>query len=242
VLWILGIAAALVALAVGLYNKLVRLRNSSESAWSDIDVQLKRRHNLIPNLVETVKGYASHEQKTFREVTEARGRAAQASGAADQSGAENALGRAIANLFAVAEAYPDLRANQNFLELQKELTSIEAAIQNARRYYNAIVRDLNTACDAFPSNLVANRFDITKKDYFEIEEPAARQVPQVDRWGCSTSRVRSRRGSRGPATTSAGPAACPFWSSSRWAACGGGTGATRAAPSRSPCATGRRRA
>ena len=179
-LWFLGIIAALVAVVVGLYNRLVGLRNRSEGAWSDIDVQLKRRHNLVPNLVETVKGYASHEAKTFQEVTEARGRAVQADGAGDQGGAENALGRAIANVFAVAEAYPELRANENFRDLQRELSSIEATIQSARRYYNAIVRDLNTACDTFPSNLVATRFQIVKKEYFELETLEARQVPQVD--------------------------------------------------------------
>jgi LemA protein len=179
-LWFLGIVAALVALVAGLYNRLVGLRNRSEGAWSDIDVQLKRRHNLIPNLVETVKGYASHESKTFQEVTEARGRASQASGAADQGGAENALSRAIANVFAVAEAYPELRASENFRELQGELSSIEEAIQNARRYYNAIVRDLNTACDSVPSNFVASWFQIGKKDYFELDTPEARQTPQVD--------------------------------------------------------------
>ena len=179
-LWTLIVAGVLVALVVTLYNKLVALRNTAESAWSDIDVQLKRRHNLIPNLVETVKGYASHEQKTFQEVTEARGRAQGARGAADQASAETALGRAIANVFAVAEAYPELRASDNFRELQGELSAIEDAIQNARRYYNAVVRDLNTACDTFPSNVVAGLFSIVKKEYFEIEEREARQVPQVD--------------------------------------------------------------
>ncbi len=179
-MWVALVAAALAALAVVLYNKLVTLRNASESAWSDIDVQLKRRHNLIPNLVETVKGYASHEQTTFQEVTEARSRAVAANGAADQSGAETALGRAIGNLFAVAEAYPELRASDNFRELQGELSSIEEAIQNARRYYNAIVRDLNTACDTFPSNLIAGTFEIVKGDYFELDSPEARETPRVD--------------------------------------------------------------
>ncbi|MGH0031151.1 MAG: LemA family protein [Myxococcota bacterium] len=172
---VLGVVAV-----VGIYNRLVRLRNQGENAWSDIDVQLRRRHDLIPNLVETVKGYASHEQKTFQEVTEARSRAADAHGAADQSGAESALGRALGRLFAVAEAYPELRANENFLGLQAELSSIEDAIQNARRYYNAVVRDLNTACDTFPSNLVAGTFGIGKADYFELDAPEQRQVPQVD--------------------------------------------------------------
>jgi LemA protein len=179
-LWVLGIIVALAVAVVGLYNRLVGLRNRSESAWSDIDVQLKRRHNLVPNLVETVKGYASHEARTFQEVTEARGRAVQASGAADQGGAETALSRAIASVFAVAEAYPELRANENFRDLQRELSSIEDAIQNARRYYNAIVRDLNTACDTVPSNFVAGWFGIGKGEYFELDTPEARQAPQVD--------------------------------------------------------------
>ena len=179
-LWILLVLGALVAVGVALYNKLIGLRNGSESAWSDIDVQLKRRHNLIPNLVETVKGYASHEQSTFQSVTEARGAAQQAHGPADQSGAESLLGQAIGRLFAVAEAYPELRANENFRDLQRELSSLEESIQNARRYYNAIVRDLNTACDAFPSNLIANYFGIGKGEYFELDSLEAREVPTVD--------------------------------------------------------------
>jgi LemA protein len=179
-LWLLGILAGLLALGVVLYNRLVGLRNRAESAWSDIDVQLKRRHNLVPNLVETVKGYASHEAKTFQEVTEARGRATRASGAAEQAGAENALSRAIAQVFAVAEAYPELRANENFRDLQRELSAIEEAIQDARRYYNAVVRDLNTACDTVPSRFVASGFGIAKREYFELDAPEARQAPQVD--------------------------------------------------------------
>jgi len=179
-LWMVGIIGALVALVVVLYNRLVGLRNGSESAWSDIDVQLKRRHNLIPNLVETVKGYAAHEAKTFEEVTAARGRAVSASGPVAQGGAENALSRAIANVFAVAEAYPELRASQNFRDLQQELSAIEDAIQAARRYYNAVVRDLNTACDTVPSNFVASWFQIGKKEYFELDVPEARQAPRVD--------------------------------------------------------------
>jgi LemA protein len=132
-LWILAIACAVLAIGIVLYNRLVTLRNGSESAWSDIDVQLKRRHNLIPNLVETVKGYAQHEQKTFAEVTEARGRAERAHGAGDRSGAENALGRAITHLFAVAEAYPELQASENFRQLQAELSAIENAIPRPKR-------------------------------------------------------------------------------------------------------------
>jgi LemA protein len=179
-LWILVIGVALIAGVVVLYNRLVGLRNASENAWSDIDVQLKRRHNLIPNLVETVKGYASHEQTTFQEVTEARTRAQHAGGPGDPGGSEGALGRAIGRLFAVAEAYPELQANESFRELQRELSAIEEHIQNARRYYNAVIRDLNTACDTFPSNLVAGSFGIVKGEYFELDAPEARETPRVD--------------------------------------------------------------
>ena len=164
---------------VSLYNGLVKLRNGAESAWSDIDVQLKRRYELIPNLVETVKGYAQHEQSTFTEVTNARSQAMQANGPEAQAAAEGNLSRVLKSLFAVAEAYPELRANQNFLSLQEELSSLENAIQNARRYYNAVVRDLNTRCEAFPSNLVANNFGFEKKEYFELDAPEERTAPSV---------------------------------------------------------------
>ena len=177
---LVGLIAAAVMFVVGIYNRLVKLRNASEGAFSDIDVQLKRRRDLIPNLVETVKGYASHEQQTFKEVTEARSRAANAAGTAEKASAESALGRAIANVFAVAEAYPELRASENFQQLQAELSKIEDAIQNARRYYNAIVRDLNTAVESFPNNLIANSFGFAKGEYFELDSPEDRQAPQVD--------------------------------------------------------------
>ncbi len=180
VLVFLGLAVALAAFVVGIYNRLVKLRNASESAFSDVDVQLKRRRDLIPNLVETVKGYASHEQKTFQEVTEARNRAAAATGPGEKGTAETALGRAIANVFAVAEAYPELRASENFQQLQSELSKLEDVIQNARRYYNAIVRDLNTAVETFPSNLVAGGFGFAKSEYFELDSPEDRQAPQVE--------------------------------------------------------------
>ncbi|MDJ0785172.1 MAG: LemA family protein [Myxococcota bacterium] len=175
----LGVLAAIAVWGVGMYNRLVRLRNGSEGAWSDVDVQLKRRWDLIPNLVETVKGYAQHESQTFEEVTKARARAMDAGDAASKSEAEGALSRVLGNLFAVAEAYPELRANENFLSLQGELTKIEEAIQNARRYYNAIVRDLNTACEEFPSNVVAGVTGFVKKDYFELDTEAERSAPQV---------------------------------------------------------------
>jgi len=179
VLVFLALAALLAVAVVGIYNGLVRLRNQSENAWSDVDVQLKRRRDLVPNLVATVKGYAQHEKSTLDEVTEARARAAGAADPRDRARAESDLTRALTHLFAVAEAYPDLKANQNFLSLQAELSGIEEAIQNARRYYNAVVRDLNTRCETFPSVLVANAFGFSKRDYFELDSDAERSAPQV---------------------------------------------------------------
>ena len=178
--WILlGLVVALVFFAVSLYNRLVRLRNGSESAWSDIDVQLKRRWELIPNLVETVKGYARHEQSTFEKVTAARAQAMQAKTPGEHAAAEANLQGVLKSLFAVAEAYPELRANENFLGLQRELSGLEDAIQNARRYYNAIVRDLNTAIESFPGNLLAGPFGFTKREYFELDSAAERAAPKV---------------------------------------------------------------
>jgi LemA protein len=178
--WIVLGALALAAVyAIGIYNGLVGLRNRSESSWSDIDVQLKRRYELIPNLVETVKGYAGHERTTLESVVAARGKAMQASGAEQRGAAEQGLTQALRQLFALAEAYPELKANQNFLELQRELSGIEDAIQNARRYYNAVVRDLNTKIESFPSNLVAGPFGFLKKAYFELESDAERSAPAV---------------------------------------------------------------
>ncbi len=176
---LLLIALAVLAAVVGLYNRLVRLRNGSENAWSDIDVQLKRRHDLVPNLVETVKGYAAHEQTTLNKVVEARNRAAQAGGPENRAAAEGELSRTLSSLFALAESYPQLKANENFLSLQRDLGAIEDAIQNARRYYNAVVRDLNTACETFPSNLIAQPFGFSKKEYFELDSNAERSVPSV---------------------------------------------------------------
>lgn len=176
---LLGLAAGLVALVVQLYNALVRLRNASESAWSDVDVQLVRRADLVPNLVETVKGFAAHERGTLEEVVKARGQVEAASGVGDRASAESGLSRALGGLFALAEAYPELRSDQNFRALQEDLAKLEDAIQKARRYYNAVVRDLNTRCEAFPSNLVANQFGFHKADYFELDDPADRQAPAV---------------------------------------------------------------
>jgi LemA protein len=178
--WIvLAVVAVLLVWAVGVYNGLVRLRNGSENAWSDIDVQLKRRWELIPNLVETVKGYASHERQTLEEVIAARGNAMAASGPEAKAGAEGGLTRALRQLFALAESYPDLKANQNFLELQGQLSAIEDAIQKARRYYNAVVRDLNTRIELFPQSLVAQMTGFVRKDYFELDDESERSAPAV---------------------------------------------------------------
>ena len=175
---VLAILAAAVVVVL-LYNQLVRLRNASESAWSDVDVQLKRRHELIPNLVETGKGYATHEKTAFDAVTKARAQAMQASTPEAKSAAEGGLSTTLKSLFAIAEAYPELKANQNFLSLQGERSVLEEAIQNARRYYNAVVRDLNTRCEAFPSNFVASSFGFSKKQYFELDSAEERTPPRV---------------------------------------------------------------
>jgi LemA protein len=178
--WILlGLVVLLVVFVVTLYNRLVALRNGAEGAWSDIDVQLKRRWELIPNLVETVKGYARHEQSTFEKVTAARSQAMQAHTPGEHAAAEGSLQGALKSLFALAEAYPELRANENFLGLQRELSGLEEAIQNARRYYNAIVRDLNTAIESFPSNLLAGPFGFVKREYFELDSAGERSAPKV---------------------------------------------------------------
>ena len=178
--WILlGVVGAVGLWAMTAYNRLVGLRNRSENAWSDIDVQLKRRHDLVPNLVETVKGYASHERTTFEEVTAARTQAVAARTLKQRSAAEGALSRTLGSLFAVAEAYPELRANESFTSLQGELSSLEERPQNARRYYNAVVRDLNTACETVPSSFIANAFGFQRADYFELDALAERSAPAV---------------------------------------------------------------
>ncbi|HEX7586152.1 MAG TPA: LemA family protein [Patescibacteria group bacterium] len=155
---------------IAIYNGLIRLKNRVDEAWSDISVQLKRRYDLIPNLVSTVKGYAAHEKEVFEKVTEARTRAMGAGTAGDKAQAENMLSGALKSLFAVAEAYPDLKANQNFLELQRELTDTEDKIQAARRFYNANVRDFNIKIEVFPSNLIASMLHFTKREFFGIDE------------------------------------------------------------------------
>jgi len=178
--WIVLLAVALIAVAIiAIYNALVRLRIQADNAWSDIDVQLKRRHDLIPNLVETVKGYASHERQTLEAVIAARARAVSAQGPAERGQAEGALTQALRGLLAVAEAYPQLRATENFGQLQTTLNQIEEAVQNARRYYNAVVRDLNTRIGQFPSNLVASTFGFKNREFFELPSEQERQVPKV---------------------------------------------------------------
>lgn len=167
--------------AVMVYNGLVKSRQMTEEAWSGIDVQLKRRADLIPNLIETVKGYAAHEKSTFEEVVELRNRA-QAVPAGDVAGraaAEGLLGQALGRIVALAEAYPELQANENFMELHRSLDTIEGEIQMSRRYYNGAARDLNVKVDSFPSNLVANQFGFSKAGYFEIANDADRAVPTV---------------------------------------------------------------
>lgn len=167
---LLAIVAVVAVGIIAIYNGLIRLRNRVDEAWSDISVQLKRRYDLIPNLVSTVKGYAAHEKEVFEKVTEARTRAMGAGTAGDKAQAENMLSGALKSLFAVAEAYPDLKANQNFLELQRELTDTEDKIQAARRFYNGNVRDFNTKIEIFPSNIIAGMLNFTKREFFGIEE------------------------------------------------------------------------
>jgi LemA protein len=169
----------LVAFAVMAYNRLVSLGQRSEEAWSDVDVQLKRRTDLVPNVVETVKGYAEHERGTFEDVVRARGAAVSAETPETRARAEGQLTEALRHLFAVAESYPDLKASDNFQALQESLGQIEGDIQSARRYYNAVVRDLNTAVESFPSNQIALFFRFAKRTYFELDDPTDRQVPRV---------------------------------------------------------------
>lgn len=168
---------AVVAFFIGTYNGLVKLKNRVEEAWSDITVQLKRRTDLIPNLVNSVKGYAAHESGVFEKVTEARSAIMSAKGVAETAQAENMLEGALKSLFAVAEAYPDLKANQNFLELQQELVDTEDKIQASRRFYNGGVRDLNTKIETFPDNLVAGMFGFSKREFFEVEDRASVENP-----------------------------------------------------------------
>jgi LemA protein len=180
--WILlGVIILVLVWVIAVYNRFVRLVMRSKEAWADIDVQLKRRYDLIPNLVEAVKGYMSHEAGTLEKVTAARAAAMDAGGVEAKGKAENMLSDALKSLFAVAEAYPDLKANTNFLELQRELSDTENKIQASRRFYNTNVRDLNTAIESFPGNVIANMFRFEPRDFFEFaaDEAAARQPVAV---------------------------------------------------------------
>ncbi len=169
VLIFFGVIVLLGFFLIAMYNSLVQLRVRADSAWSDIDVQLKRRHDLIPNLVETVKGYATHEKSTFEDIAKFRSMAMQATGPVDKAAAENQLTGALKSLFAVAENYPQLQASQEFTQLQNSLSATEDAIQNARRYYNAVVRDLNTKIQSFPTNILSGMFGFQQKQFFEAD-------------------------------------------------------------------------
>lgn len=174
---ILGVLVVIAFTLVGMYNALIQLRVRCDSAWSDIDVQLKRRYDLIPNLVETVKGYAAHEKGTFENIAKFRSMAMQATGPADKAAADNQLTGALKSLFAVAENYPQLKASEEFTQLQGSLSQTEETIQNARRYYNAVVRDLNTKIQSFPTNIMAGMFGFQARQFFEAaatdREPVA---------------------------------------------------------------------
>ena len=176
---IIGILGFFLLAIVFIYNAFVRKRNRVEEAWADIEVQLKRRYDLIPNVVETVKGYAAHERGLLENVTQARTQAMGAHSLQEHERAENMLSSTLKTLFAVAENYPDLKANANFLDLQRELADTENKIQAARRFYNGNVRDLNIKVESFPQNLIARAFGFTKKDFFDLQEEAAREPVQV---------------------------------------------------------------
>jgi LemA protein len=177
---LLIVLGVVVLYVIAAYNGLVTLRNRTEEAWSDIDVQLKRRYDLIPNLVSAVKGYAAHETGVFEKVTEARAKAMSATGAADKGDAENMLTGALKSVFAIAEAYPDLKANTNFLELQQELSDTENKIQASRRFYNGNVMSLNTKIETFPSNIIAGMFSFVKREFFELTDEAAKEPVKVE--------------------------------------------------------------
>jgi LemA protein len=176
---VLGVLVLLIIFGIGMYNGLVRLKVQCDNAWADIDVQLKRRYDLIPNLVETVKGYAGHEKGTLEAVVNARNRAMTAAGPADKAQAENMLSGALKSLFALSEAYPQLRAVESFTSLQNTLTQIEDTVQNARRYYNAVVRDLNTKILQFPTNIFAGMLGFKEREFFETSSAAEREAPKV---------------------------------------------------------------
>lgn len=172
-----GFVVLIIVFIIVIYNKLVLLRNTVKSSWSDIDVHLKKRYDLVPNLVETVKGYATHERTVFEKVTEARSMAMRATSPAEKSKAENLLTDTLKSLFAVAEAYPELKANANFMQLQAQLKELEDNIEYARRYYNAVVRDFNVVIESFPSNVIASWFKFVQAEFFELEAPEAERKP-----------------------------------------------------------------
>ncbi len=176
---LVGLVVLFLLYGVSVYNRLVRLRNLVQEGWSSIDVMLKKRHDLIPNLVETVKGYATHEKDTLENVVKARASAVSANNLQDKEAAEKNLNQAMMNLMAIAEQYPDLKANANFQQLQSELSNVESDIEKSRRYYNGTVRENNTTVESFPSNIIANMYKFEKASFFELQNPAEREVPQV---------------------------------------------------------------
>lgn len=175
-IFILLIIAVAVVFVVGIYNSVITLKNKCDEGWADIDTQLKRRYDLIPNLVETVKGYAKHESETLEKVIDARNTAMKAQTPQEKEQAENAISGALKTIFALAESYPDLKANQNFLDLQKTLKEVEDHLQLSRRYYNATVRDFNTKIEVFPNNVLAGMFKFIKRDFFQIDEGEKQNV------------------------------------------------------------------
>jgi len=175
----LAVLVVIGLIIAAMYNGLVQLKVRADSAWSDIDIQLKRRHDLIPNLVETVKGYAAHEQGTYENVARSRSAAMAATSTEDRAQAEGQLTQALRGLLAVAESYPELKANEQFMSLQQQLSDLEDALQNSRRYYNAVVRDLNTRIQSFPTNIIAGIFNFQLRQFFEISDPTERAVPSV---------------------------------------------------------------
>ena len=177
---LMGLIIAAAAYLLYAYNALVKNKNLVAEGWSGIDVQLRRRADLVPNLVETVKGYASHEDKLFRDLAELRAKSIAGGSVSDQSAVGQAMSAALGRLFAIAEAYPELKADANFRDLQDKLAGVEDEIQMSRRYYNGAVRNLNTMIESVPSNFVANSFGFTKAEFFEIGDPAAREVPKVE--------------------------------------------------------------
>ncbi len=177
---ILGIIVLIALYFISIYNGFVSLKAKIDAAWSDIDVQLKRRSDLIPALVNTVKGYTKYEKSTLEDVIKARAISQKASTIKEKAEAENILSQALGKIFALAEAYPDLKANTTFLKLQEELSNIEEALQNARRYYNAVVRDYNAKIESFPDLIIAKKFNFTPREYFELEDEKAREMPKID--------------------------------------------------------------